>query len=74
MTSYQQLTVIYEALALAKLKIKISPQPPQVGILRWRKQTDTQADGHGNLMTDLAHMAEAVNIPNPQDTFLDVCG
>ena len=32
-----------------------SPRPPEVGVLRWRRQTD----GHGNSMTDPAQRAKS---------------
>ena len=35
-----------------------SPQPPEVGVSRWRRQTD----GHGDFMTDPARRAESVKI------------
>ena len=41
-----------------------SPQPPEVAVLRWRKQTDRQTDGHGNSMTESAKRADSVKKPD----------
>ena len=41
-----------------------SPHPPEVGVLRWRRQID----GHGDSMTDPAQIAESVKIVYPVNT------
>ena len=39
-----------------------SPQPLDVVVLRWRKQTDRQTDEHGNSMTKSAKRVDSVKI------------
>ena len=35
-----------------------STQPPEVGVSRWRKQTHTHTDGHGDCMTNSAQWGQ----------------
>ena len=39
-----------------------SPQQPELGVLRWRRQTDKQTDGHGDSMTESSQTADSGKI------------
>ena len=45
-----------------KFFVQRSPPPPEVGVSRRHRHTDTQTDRHGDSMTDPAQRAESVKI------------